>query len=390
MTHAIQLGEIIQLRKGKKAAEVHERRINGTKPYIQIDEVRGVAPQKYASDAKGVIVEATDLCIVWDGANAGTVGFGVEGLIGSTVARMRIKHPDEWDTEFIGRLLQSRFRELNDQAQARGATIPHVDKSKLETITLPQIRKSDQNRIALILDKADGIRRKREQARNMSSDLMRSAFLEMFGDPATNPHDFKFEEVAAHLSGERAGTQSGPFGSALKKYEYVNEGIPVWGVDSVQQSEFVPNAKLFITDDKFAQLERYRVLPGDVLISRAGTVGRMCIANPPVDKSIISTNLVRVVLDTSTLLPEYFVALFTYVPHRLGALKANNKDNAFTFLNPKTLRGLEIPIPPIDRQIKFKRLVEKVENDVEQMNRQLHGLNQLFSSLAQRAFRGEI
>ncbi len=267
---------------------------------------------------------------------------------------------------------------------------PSIRVGEIESVEVPAVPLDEQQRIATILNKADGLRRKREQARNMSSDLMRSAFLEMFGDPATNPHDFKFEEVAAHLSRERAGTQSGPFGSALKKYEYVNEGIPVWGVDSVQQSEFVPNAKLFITDEKFAQLERYRVLPGDVLISRAGTVGRMCIAKPPVDRSIISTNLVRVVLDTSTLLPEYFVALFTYVPHRLGALKANNKDNAFTFLNPKTLRGLEIPVPPIDRQLKFKRLTQKIENHVEQMNRQLLGFDQLFSSLAQRAFLGEL
>ncbi len=71
----------------------------------------------------------------------------------------------------------------------------------------------------------------------------------------------------------------------------------------------------------------------------------MCIAEPKVDRSIISTNLVRVVLNTKSLLPEYFVSLFTYLPHRLRALKANNKENAFTFLNPRTLKELEIPIP---------------------------------------------
>jgi type I restriction enzyme S subunit len=388
MTKAVQLGEIIQLRKGKKASEVHDLCVNGAMPYIQIDEVRGFPPQKYASDAKGVFVTPTDLCIVWDGANAGTVGYGVEGLIGSTVARIRLKASDEWDTEFVGRLLQSRFRQLNDEAQARGATIPHVDKSKLEAIELPRINRSEQQRIASILAKADGIRRKRREVCQLSADVLRSSFLQLFGDPANNPYSFDIEAIAKHLSKMRAGTQSGPFGSALKKHEYVEDGVPMWGVDNVQHNEFIAKAKLFITQEKFEQLERYNVLPGDILISRAGTVGRMCIAKPTSSRSIISTNLVRVVLDTDTLLPEYFVALFTYLPHRLGALKANNKDNAFTFLNPKTLKALEIPIPPMELQIKFKRLSEKTANHLVKMNEHLDGLENLFLSLAQRAFRG--
>lgn len=388
MTNTVQLGEIIQLRKGKKASEVHEQRVNGAKPYIQIDEVRGSAPQKYASDAKGVAVTSADLSIVWDGANAGTVGYGVEGLIGSTVARMRLKVPEEWDTEFVGRLLQSRFRQLNDEAQARGATIPHVDKSRLEAIELPRIDRSEQQRIATILEQADRIRKKRREVSELAADFLRSAFLEIFGDPAKNPKGFDIAAIAQHLSKERAGTQSGPFGSALKKHEYVEYGVPVWGVDNVQHNEFIEKAKLFITDEKFEQLERYRVLPGDVLISRAGTVGRMCIAKPTTSRSIISTNLVRVVLDAETILSEYFVALFTYFPHRLGALKANNKDKAFTFLNPKTLKALEIPIPPMEQQIKFKRLSEATDSHFAKMNEQLDGLEDLFLSLAQRAFRG--
>ena len=260
----------------------------------------------------------------------------------------------------------------------------------MEAIELPRIARSEQQRIAAILARADGIQRKRREVYELAADFQRSAFLELFGDPAINPHGFDIETVAKHLSKERAGTQSGPFGSALKKHEYVEAGIPVWGVDNVQHNEFIAKAKLFITDEKFEQLERYRVLPGDVLISRAGTVGRMCIAKPTISRSIISTNLVRVVLETETLLPEYFVALFTYLPHRLGALKANNKDNAFTFLNPKTLKALEIPIPPMEQQIKFKRLSERTDGHLLKMSEQLCGLEDLFQSLSQRAFRGEL
>jgi type I restriction enzyme S subunit len=116
----------------------------------------------------------------------------------------------------------------------------------------------------------------------------------------------------------------------------------------------------------------------------------MCIADPPVPRSIISTNIVRVVLDETQLTPEYFVTLFTTFPDRLARLKSNKKDNAFTFLNPGTLKAIEIPFPPPDRQLAFRTKIDALE-----AHRALHDCgalraDEMFSSLSQRAFRGEL
>jgi type I restriction enzyme S subunit len=278
-----------------------------------------------------------------------------------------------------------RLTELN-----KATGIPGLNRNDAYERKLLLPNSDQQRRIAAILDKADSIRRKRKKTLAMADELLKSIFLQVFGDPVNNAKGFSIDEIGSHLSKTRPGTQSGPFGSSLKKHEYVDDGVPVWGVDNVQQNCFVPEAKLFITDKKYEQLYRYNVYPGDVLISRAGTVGRMCIAKPPVKKSIISTNLVRVVLDAGSLLPEYFVSLFTYVPHRLGALKANNKDSAFTFLNPKTLKALRIPIPPIGLQEEYRLITQKIEKQVNTAASQLNGCDALFLSLSQRAFRGEL
>ena len=248
----------------------------------------------------------------------------------------------------------------------------------------------EQRRIAAILDKADAIRRKHERVLTLADDFLRSAFLEIFGDPAFNPHGYDIQPVGTALSQSRAGTQSGPFGSALKKHEYVPEGIPVWGIDNVQPNRFVPGTKMFITEKKFEKLSRYEVRRGDILISRAGTVGRMCIAEPKEPVSIISTNLVRVCLDLEHLLPEYFVNLLTYFPHRLGGLKTNQKDNAFTFLNPKTLRALRIPMPPIEDQLRLFEVLRKNASLVSHCGNEIGMASTLFTSLSQRAFRGEL
>ena len=268
--------------------------------------------------------------------------------------------------------------------------ISNLDVERFLSLLLPLPPLEEQRRIAAILDKADAIRRKREEALKLTDMFLRTTFLEMFGDPATNPKGFEVSAVETVLTTYRAGIQSGPFGASLKKHELVPEGIPVWGVDSVQQNNFVPSTNQFITEKKFQDLERYAVLEGDLLISRAGTVGRMCVADDVPEKSIISTNLVRVSLNRERMLPEYFAALFSFAGDRLGGLKANQKENAFTFLNPKTLKALEVPIPSIIKQREYCEVRDKVIQCSSSMAEAIENTASMFSSLSQRAFRGEL
>lgn len=276
-------------------------------------------------------------------------------------------------------------------SRSAGANLPRLSPRLLAGFPVVAPRNVDeQERIAAILDKVDEIRRKRRQTLAEIDALLRATFLDMFGDPATNPKGFDVEPVQRVLSRDRAGTQSGPFGAALKKNELVAQGIPVWGIENVEHNSFNPTMRLFITAKKFAELERYDVRDGDVLISRAGTVGRMCIARPPVARSVLSTNLVRVSLDHSKMIPEYFVTLFTSFPDRLSRLRANKKDNAFSFLNPGTLKVLDIPQPDINLQVEFAKRVKAFAKIKKLRTQAIEQADDLFGALSQRAFRGEL
>jgi type I restriction enzyme S subunit len=390
MTYAVQLGNIIQLRKGKKAAEVHEERVNGTKPYIQIDEVRGAAPQKYAYDAKGVTVTPADLCIVWDGANAGTVGYGVDGLIGSTVARMRIKTPDEWDTEFVGRLLQSRFRQLNDEAQARGATIPHVDKSKLEAIELPRIGRSEQRRIAFILAWADGIRRKRERLIGEAQHFVRSAYLHTVGHLNPSHGDWEPVTIEALAEDRKGAIRSGPFGSALRHGEFVDEGIAVLGIDNAVQNKFAWAGRRFITPSKYEELRRYRVFPGDVIITIMGTTGRSAVVPDDIPEAITTKHLATITCNKELIHPEVLSFAIHSDPLIIRQIKSFNKGAIMDGLNLGIIRKLEINLPPMEEQLRFVRMLRKARA-IEMRSQTSEGSGEdLFQSLSQRAFRGEL
>ena len=390
MISTVPLGEVVRIRKGKKAPAVFDERINGARPYLQIDEVRGITPTKYADDPRGVEVDQNDLCIVWDGANAGTVGYGVSGLIGSTVARMRFVDPSQWEARFLGRLLQAKFRELNDQAQGRGATIPHVDKSKLEEIEIPRLLREEQLRIAAILDKADAIRRKRENTWALADDLLKSAYIHTVG--YKNPDYSTWMPMRIeNLAEDRKGSmRTGPFGSALLHSEFVDGGVAVLGIDNAVRNRFAWGERRFITEEKYAELKRYRVLPRDVIITIMGTTGRSAVVPDDIAEAITTKHLATITCDRDKVLPEFLSFAIHSDPLVIRQIQKANKGAIMDGLNLSIIRKLEINVPPIPTQKKFVRVLYTLTRMKDQAEFNIGSGESLLASLYQRAFRGEL
>ena len=266
----------------------------------------------------------------------------------------------------------------------------HLYPKDVARLQIPLPPLAEQKRITGILDAADALRAKRREALAQLDTLLQSTFLDMFGDPVTNPMGWRVGRLEDYFSETRAGTCCGPFGSALKKHEYVQGGIPVWGIDNVKPNQFVQERSLFITPAKFAQLRRYSVERGDILISRAGTVGRMCVAKPTVERSIIGSNLIRLTLNPAAMLPVYFACLYTFCGDRLPGLRASGDDRSYSFLNTNRLKSLVVPLPPLDLQHCFAAIVESVEHQKARQRAHLAELDTLFASLQSRAFRGDL
>ena len=125
-----------------------------------------------------------------------------------------------------------------------------VPASYLKRARLPLVDPNEQRRIADILDKADAIRRKRKEANAFIEELLRSAFLEIFGDPVSNPKGWPSETID-DLCSRGASLVDGPFGSSLRPENYVNSGVKVvrnWNIydDRFDLSEFK-----YVTPAKF-------------------------------------------------------------------------------------------------------------------------------------------
>ena len=312
---------------------------------------------------------------------------GCDLFTNEAIAALQVLDRDVADRDYLYWALGSiDYDRLVDRA-AKGKTL---NKAKLKILQVPLPPLAEQKRIARILDAADALRAKRREALAQLDTLLQSTFLDMFGDPVTNPMGWRVGRLEDYFSKTRAGTCCGPFGSALKKREYVEDGIPVWGIDNVKPNQFIQDRSLFITPTKFAELRRYSVEPGDILISRAGTVGRMCVAARTVEQSIIGSNLIRLTLDPGAMSPVYFTSLYTFCGERLPGLRASGDNRSYSFLNTTKLKSLVVPLPPLDLQLRFAAFVESVEEQKGRQRAHLAELNTLFSSLQFRAFRGDL
>jgi type I restriction enzyme S subunit len=143
-----------------------------------------------------------------------------------------------------------------------------------------------------------------------------------------------------------------------------------------------------VSEEKFSEIDTYSVIQGDVIISRAGTVGKMGVVRSKHYRSLISTNLIRVRFG-ELLLPEYFVSLMIYCRGRIGRLKTG-PDGSFTHMNTGVLDTLEFPYPPIQLQNEFLSVVNKVGKIKSRLLESLSFIEKNAISVSDKAFSGDL
>lgn len=202
---------------------------------------------------------------------------------------------------------------------------------------------------------------------------------------------WKWIKINDLLIDSKKSMTTGPFGTALKKTDYRESGVPVLGIDNIDKGRFIKTNKVFITKEKALDLNAFSVNENDVIISRSGTVGELCVVPKTAIPSIISTNIIKLTLNTDVILPEFFVAMFLNDGIVKDQVKELCKGSTREFLNQTILKSIYFPVPSLDKQRyiieeinKYSLLVDKIQREL------LINTDQLKQSILTKAFKGEL
>jgi type I restriction enzyme, S subunit len=290
------------------------------------------------------------------------------------------------DPAYFAHFFRTQHYRQKVSALAAGVNINNLRNEHLDQLQIPLPPRPEQRRIAQILDKVDTLRVKRRAALAQLDALAHSIFLDMFGDPATNPKRWPcvtIESLAIKFS-------DGPFGSNLKSEHYADDGVRVVRLQNIGVGRFIDADRAFISNEHFEVLRKHECLPGDVLVGTLGDPNlRACIQPDWLPKALNKADCILLRPDLSVAHPQYVCALLN-CPSTLDMAQGLILGQTRSRISMGRLRGLIVPNPPVELQHEFARRIGAVDNARQMLIRSAATLDELSDSLKTRAFQGTL
>lgn len=271
---------------------------------------------------------------------------------------------------------------------SRGTTIKGIQRSDLSSIKIPLPPLDTQRKIVAILEKAEATQRLRAEADALMQKLMQSVFLEMFGDPMTNPMGWKVCKLSELI-------ESRPNNGIFVK----NDSYGAGNARVIWISDFINN--MYVNTDCLKQiyasdeeLKKYKVQYGDVLFCRSSLnyegVGKVsCVPKSIPDHTLFECHIIKLSLNTERLLPEFF-QIQSVLPYFRHQIFKHAKTATMTTISQSGVTDCWVIVPPIQLQKKFVNIVSNF-TDLKLYQKISSSQNsELFDSLRLKAFNGDL
>ncbi|MFM4719611.1 restriction endonuclease subunit S [Aeromonas bivalvium] len=266
-------------------------------------------------------------------------------------------------------------------SKAAGAVVKNLNKDIVKELEIPLPPLEEQKRIAEIMDKADAIRQKRQQAIALADQFLRSVFLDMFGDPVTNPKGWDkrpLHEIASHIVDCPHSTP-----------RWTDEGIIALRTSNLTKGGWDWTDKRFVSELEYKErTKRSELVAKDLILSREGTVGIAALV-PEGVKMCMGQRLVQIRVNDNYILPEYllYLILIELEPDRISRLMTGSTSK---HINVSDLKALSIMLPPLAIQNKFVETMTFLNGIKERLALFYVDSNMAFDAISQKAFSGQL
>ena len=288
------------------------------------------------------------------------------------------------DVNYLYRFLQSSKNWLLSRRVGGGQ--PNISQSLIRDLEVPLPPLEEQRRIAAILDQADALRQKRQQSLEKLDQLLQAAFIEMFGDPVSNPKGWDIEPLKKHILHANNGL-------SRRRKESENIGNIVLRLQDVHYEgiDFKKSLNRIQLDTK--EKQRYQLMENDIVFIRVNGnpeyVGRSAVFSCFEEPVFHNDHLIRIKIGAS-----YCPYFLTYCLNSDAGKKIISKQIKTSAgqhtISQSGIEAMEFYIPPIDLQKKWTHLYRNIQKVKEQYKDSAYSLNNLFNSLQQKAFTGRL
>ena len=231
-------------------------------------------------------------------------------------------------------------------------TVKHLSAKELNKLELDVPELTKQDKIADTLSRLERVIEARKEELEELDELIKARFVEMFGDPVSNPYGY--DKVA--LS-DLADIKIGPFGSLLHKEDYIVGGHPLLNPSHIVDGRISPNNKLTISDEKYKELSAYQLKTGDVVMGRRGEMGRCAVVSEEGFLCGTGSILIRTKGEVTA---DYIQKTISF-PSFKKTIEDMAVGQTMPNLNVPIVSSFEIIKPPIEVQDRYYALVEQVD-----------------------------
>jgi type I restriction enzyme, S subunit len=336
-------------------------------------------------------IQINDILIVKDGATTGKVSFVEKDFpfdkagINEHVFRIAIEQTTGF-AKYVYFFLKSSDGKKQILNDFRGATVGGISRQFIESAKIPLPSRDDQIRIATVLTRAEKLIAKRKESIKALDELLKSTFLEMFGLSNTDYKKWDIEPLGASTEIVSGITKGKKYGASILR------AVPYMRVANVQDGHLnLSEIKTIeVTENEIRQ---YELKKGDLLLTEGGDpdkLGRGAVWNDEIDECIHQNHIFRVRAKDTSINPVFLSALMASKYGKSYFLKAAKQTTGIASINSTQLKAFPLIKPPVALQNQFASIVTKVEALKSKYTQSLTELENLYGTLSQSAFKGEL
>ena len=277
--------------------------------------------------------------------------------------------------DFIYWMLKGKNAELN--SKGTGSTFKAISRKVLEEIKVPNISLEKQYHYANILKRLYSIIQMRRHELQIFDDLIKARFVEMFGDPVSNPKGWEKKALS-----DEADIKIGPFGSLLHKEDYISGGHALVNPSHIIDGKISPDNDLTISDEKYDELSAYHLHEGDVVMGRRGEMGRCAVVEKEGFLCGTGSLLIR---SKGNLRADYIQKIISF-PSFKRTIEDMAVGQTMPNLNVPIVSAFQIIAPPKNVQDLYYDFVDQVDKSKFVVQKALNEAQLLFDSLMQEYF----